>query len=995
MEGAGLDVRVLGPLEVLHDGAPVPLPAGRARELLLRFVVAGSTSLSVERVAADLWPESGHRTPTSTVRTYVARLRQALPDDVIVTRVGGYALDLSRLELDAERFEAEVRAAKQLLDEAPDRAAEQLRTAVARWRGRAFEDVADRQWAAATAAQLEEARLDALELEAEARLAAGGQAVTVASQLAELTRIHPLRERLWLHRMVALYRCGRQADALACYQQVRQLLGDELGIEPGTELRELERAILLQDPTLDEPTPPHSDPVEAEPPAASPTSATTLTTTLIGRAEERREVRRLLHDARIVTLTGPGGVGKSRLARELLTDVAPDHAGGAVTVDLATVADASEVVAATASALGVVRRGRLSLLDLLVDALGDADVVVLLDNCEHVAAPVADIATRLAAAPRLRLLVTSREPLGIRGEVVHPVDPLGVPDPTAGLHEILASEAVQLFEQRARVVARDFAVDEHNATTVARICRRLDGLPFAIELAAARMRVLTPVDIELRLDERFGLLTTDARADARHETLHEAIGWSYGLLRERERLAFRRLSLFLGAFDIRGATAVIDVGRDDEVIDLVAGLIDRSLLVVEHRREHVRYRMLETVRAFGREQLEVEGDLVSARNRHADHLMTLVTQAGELLHGPHELQGHALLEQIQPDLRAAFEWSMVAGRWTEAARIVASIPWERVGRMLQWELTTLARRLVAEEPPLPRHLAARVHATAAVGFWLSGDADTAHETGRRALDLAEQTDDETYVETALAVAWVQWESGDIEGASALYLPLADPSLGDRVADDVAAYCLGGMVMGMTEHGVAGASHDARVFSRRLVDAAIDLAERSGCPASLAMAHLARAYFLLDPDPAAAQAELERVAAVEGLALPTWALHARSHRARFRAAAGDDDGLVAELADILRSALYSVDDMHLRLIGGFVGGALTVAGQGDRAPSLRPLAVEAFTGPTEDGWRREVAALLDAPSARPPTPSLSGLDLEHAVRRAVDDLAGVTGPGRPG
>ncbi len=984
---------MLGPVEVIVDDHPVRVPSGRVRELLLRLAVAGAGSVPVDSLVSELWPESAHRTTTSAVRTYVARLRQVLPGDVVVTRVGGYGLDRAQVVVDAEQFDADLRTARGILALDPGQAATLLEAALGRWRGRALDDVADRDWATPIAARLEEARVDALELLAEAQLAAGGDPAGIAARLGELTRAHPLRERLWRHRILALYRSGRQADALACYQEVRDLLLDELGIEPGAELRDLERAVLVQDPRLDEgttPTPPVTAPDDAL--RLAPETVDGLTTTLVGRDPEREEVRHRLARGAVVTLTGAGGVGKSRLAREVVGDLAADgHV--AVWVDLASVDGGDALVEAVAAALGVVQRGGRDLVELLVDALADTATVLVLDNGEHLAADVSDLLDAVTpTAPRARVLVTSRVALGARSEVVVPLAPLGLPapeddrDPAA----VAAAEAVQLFEARARVVAPSFAVGPDNAATVARICRQLDGLPFAIELAAARMRVLTPWDIEARLDERFALLT--GAREGRHETLREAVAWSYELLDEDERRSFRRLAVFAGPFDVPGAAAAVDAMRDDEIIDVLASLIDRSLLAVESHGAHVRYRMLETVRAFGREQLEAAGELVATRNRHAQYLTRVAVHAGELLHGPREAVGHALLDTLRDDLRAAVEWCLVAGRWSAAARVVTAVPWERVGRWVQWEVTSWAARLVEEAPVLDVRLDARVHGVASVGHWLAGEPERALATGDHALVLAEQVDDDqTWVEVALAVAWVRWEAGDMERAAALYLPMADPSLGDRVTADVAAYCLAGMVMGMVESGLLGTSDDVAEHAHRLTDAAIELAGRSGCPAALALAHLSRAYSLLDADPTVAERSLAQAAAVPGLALPTWALHARAHLARFRAVAGETDGLPPELAAILHEALATVDELHLRMISGFVGGALVMAGQAELAPSLRPLTAEAFTVPGGERWRREVADRMGASTGRPTGPTLSGRALEQAVRTAIEDLSRVSQP----
>lgn len=653
--------------------------------------------------------------------------------------------------------------------------------------------------------------------------------------------------------------------------------------------------------------------------------------------------------------------------------------------------DVAEVVAA---ALGVVQRGSRDLVDHLVDALAGTTSLLVLDNCEHLVADVADVVDAiLARAPTVRVLATSREPLGARGELVRPLAPLEAPPQGATPDEIRATEAVRLFEARARVVAPRFVVDDEVAPVVARICRRLDGLPLAIELAAARVRMLAPADIELRLHERFTLLT--GGRTTRHETLREAIAWSHELLGDDDRRALRRLSVFVSTFDVPAAVAVVGADHDGTVIDVLASLIDRSLLVAETHGDHVRYRMLESVRAFGREQLEDHDELVTTRTRHASQLVQTAVHAGELLHGPREAEGHALLDELRPDLRAAVEWCVLAGRWTDAARVVAAIPWERVGRWVQVDVTSWAVRLLAEDPDLDPVLSARVHGVACVGHWLAGDVEAMRATGDRALALAEGLPDEVYVEVALAIAWSFWEAGEHERATALYLPLATPGLGQRVRHDIAAYCLAGMVMGMVEAGLLDASHDAVELAEELAGAALDLATSSGCPTALSLAHLAEAYRQLDSDPVAAEAALRHAAEVPGLALPSWALHARSHLARLHAEGRALPELASELGALLVEALAVVDELHLRHIAGFVGGALVMAGHADLAPTLRPLTVDAFTVDGGERWRRAVRERLGEAVAPAATTPLGGRELEHAIRTAIDDLRTVSEVGAPG
>ncbi|OXM72663.1 BTAD domain-containing putative transcriptional regulator [Amycolatopsis sp. KNN50.9b] len=667
---------VLGPLAVqAASGAAVAVPEAKVRALLADLLVHEGRPVSVARLADDLWGERLPGNPANTLQTKISQLRRTLERaepgarELVVRQPPGYALRVPEDAVDARRFRALVGRAKASRD--PASTAALLREALALWRGPALADFAEEPFAAGYAQRLEEERLAAVEELAEARLALGEHA-ELAGELGDLVAEHPLRERLRALQMRALYRSGRQSEALASYTDLRERLADELGLEPGPELGELQQAILRQDPALD------------PPPAAARSNLPVPLTDLIGRETAVREVRQVLERSRLVTLTGPGGVGKTRLALEIAAGLtAPD---GVWLVELAGLDEhgPARPAEAVAAVLGV-RDDAGDLTARLADAVRGRRLLLVLDNCEHLVEPVAALAARLlAAAPDLRILATSREPLGLTGETLWTVPPLGIPaaghaDPERPAAEVLPSvrefSAVRLFVARAAATAPGFALTEGNVHAVAAICRTLDGLPLALELAATRVRALGVHELLARLGDRFRLLATGARgAPARQRTLRAMIDWSWELLSTSERGVLRRLAVHAEGCGLEAAEEVCG-DEPGTVVDVLGRLVDRSLVVSEHGELGPRYRLLESVRAYSLERLIEADEAEPVRSRHARYYAALAERADPLLRGSGQCHWLERLDAEAANLRAALDTLVRQGAADAALRLVTSLAW--------------------------------------------------------------------------------------------------------------------------------------------------------------------------------------------------------------------------------------------------------------------------------------------------------------------------------
>ncbi|MGW1992126.1 BTAD domain-containing putative transcriptional regulator [Embleya sp. NPDC001921] len=656
---------VLGPLAVWGvDGEPVKVPEAGVRALLADLLTHEGRTVSVDRLVDDLWGDDPPGKPGNALQTRISVLRRTLGRDRVVHQAPGYRLLLDRTDvdgadLDAHRFAALVDRARTEND--PRARAATLAGALGLWRGPAYADFADEEFARPTAQRLEELRLVAVEEHASARLDTGEHAV-LAAELADLVARHPLRERLRAVYLRALYRAGRQSEALASYADLRERLADELGLDPGPDLVALHGAILRQD----ESPPPPATAVPASPAARTPADLPEAhlpvpLTPLIGREDAVADLGPLLERARLVTLTGSGGVGKTRLAVETAGRFAREAGAlvpdGVRLVELAgRDGEAADLAQVVCDVFGVRGDGPGAAdrppVARLVAALRDRRVLVVLDNCEHVVEAAAELADRLlAGAPGLRILATSREPLALAGESVFQVEPLR--------HD----HAVRLFTERAAASAPGFpAAPEPGGISalVAEVCLRLDGIPLALELAATRVRALGMAQLAARLDDRFRLPTSERRGTpARQQTLRAMIDWSWDLLRARERVVLRRLAAHRDGCTLEAAEVVCagEGVSPEEVVDLLTRLVEKSLVVVVYGTGGTppRYRLLESVAAYARERLAETEDVEAVRDRHLAYYLDLAERARPRLRDGGQREWLDRLDAESANLHAAID----------------------------------------------------------------------------------------------------------------------------------------------------------------------------------------------------------------------------------------------------------------------------------------------------------------------------------------------------
>jgi predicted ATPase/DNA-binding SARP family transcriptional activator len=644
-----MEFHVLGPLEVVHDGEPVMLGAGRQVLLLSCLLVHANEIVSRDLLIDALWGEQPTATAGNAVQVQVHALRKRLGQERIATEGPGYRLRVEPGELDLERFERLVAHGRsELASGEADAAARTLGEALALWRGPALADVVYEPFAQVEIARLEELRLAALEERIEAELALARHHDLVP-ELEALVSANPLRERLQRQLMLALYRSGRQPEALAVFQRARRTLRDELGLEPSPDLQTLQQAILRQDALL------RIEPPEVRARRHLPAPQTGL----IGRRHELDELGALVRGtgARLVTLTGAGGSGKTRIALQAAHELAEAFVDGVYFVDLAHLRDPGLVPSAIARALGIEERSDQSLTETLLASLGARRTLLLLDNFEVVDKAGPLLSELLAGAADLALLVTSRTPLRVSGEHEYRVRPLPVDD------------AVRLFAARARAVAPGFRRPSEEAEGVSEICQRLDCLPLAIELAAARTREYSPAELLELLPDALELASGGARdLPARQQTLRATIDWSYELLAPAERDVFARLAVFAGGCALPAAQAVCAARRT-----ALASLVARSLLYERPNGGGPRFIMLETVRDYALERLQDSGDADVVHSRHAEHYVALAEAAEPELTGPGQRAWLELLEEEHDNLRAAISWSHAAGAVELELRLLAAL----------------------------------------------------------------------------------------------------------------------------------------------------------------------------------------------------------------------------------------------------------------------------------------------------------------------------------
>jgi predicted ATPase/DNA-binding SARP family transcriptional activator len=672
-----VEFRILGPLEVVDDhGRPLPLGGAKQRALLAVLLLHAGEVVSAERLVDELWGEDPPRSARSVLQVYVANLRKVLEPGrarraaggILRTRPPGYLVAVGPGDLDVGRFERLAEQGRAALAAGnTEEAGGLLRGALELWRGPALADVGLEASGQAEIAGLEERRLAALEDRFEADLAGELEAVIAA---------HPLRERLHGQLALALYRSGRQGEALEAYRRMQETLAEELGIDPSRPLQELQRAILAQDPDLDwlPATAAASQPAAGTTdPGRRPSTLPVAPTPLIGQERALVEVTALIREGgtRLVTLTGVGGVGKTRLALQAAAELDSAFADGVWFVPLASVADPLLVLPTLAQTLGVRETGRQSLDQRLHQDLGEQELLVVLDNFEHLLAAAPAVTGLLAGCPNLRVLATSRAALRVSGEQVYEVPPLAVPDldgldaaDPAHQDGLLAFDAVALFVARARAVRPDFTLTPANVAAVATVCARLDGLPLALELAAARVRLLSAQDLQARLQRRLELLTGGPRdLPARQQTLRATLNWSHDLLDPVEQGLLARLAVFAGGCTLAAAEAVCSTDRDREwsVLDGLTGLIANSLL---RRDDH-------------------HGDDGDAEGAEPAHFLALAEQAWPELWGADQERWFARLDSEHDNLQAALAWAQARPDPELLARLAGALGpyWEARGQV--------------------------------------------------------------------------------------------------------------------------------------------------------------------------------------------------------------------------------------------------------------------------------------------------------------------------
>ena len=720
--------RVLGALAVEGgDGAPIEIGAPKRRALLAALLLEGGRPVSAERLIDQLWADEPPPAALESLHAHLSRLRRDLGNGAVQTTSAGYVLDAAPESIDARVFEDQVQAGRRRIAQgAWSEASRLLDEALGLWRGPALADV-DAPFAARAASRLEDLRQGALEDRIDADLALGRHAEALP-ELEALTTESPLRERPWGQLMLALYRSGRQADALAAYRRVRRTLRDELGIDPSAPLQELEVRILQQDPTLAAAAP-------RQPTVRLPVPLTPI----LGRSDLLERATTQLRDGRLVSLIGPGGVGKTRLSIAVGEAMVPRQAGGVVFVDLSSVRDANHVV----SRIGELTGGG----EQPGNVIGDAAMLLILDNFEQVLEAAPPVVRLMEGCRNLRVLVTSRAPLHVRGESIIDVPPLSIAD------------ASRLFVERAQAAMASAILDPG---LVEEIARRLDGLPLALELAAARTRLFATAEVRDRLADRLALLVGGMRdAPHRHQTLRDTIAWSYELLPPTSRGVFRSLSVLAGDFTLEAARAIGETDADG-----IGELLNQSLL----RRVGDRFAMLDSIHAFAADEAERHGETNAARDRHLAHYVDQ-SDDDRMPREPGETNAQAWSRFVQNErvnLTHAFEWAMERGDDKAAWGLFHTLGMYFVRAGAIEEGSALAERALGVARRLGPQAELSALAIASEFPRFSGQLRVGLELKRAALELARRAGDPLQLATTLDdTACILAELGEFDEAERL------------------------------------------------------------------------------------------------------------------------------------------------------------------------------------------------------------------------------------
>jgi predicted ATPase/DNA-binding SARP family transcriptional activator len=922
-------IGLLGPLELrTDDGSPVELPGVRLRTLLARLAIAAEHPVTADALIDAVWADTPPAGAANALQSLVSRLRRFLRAPArLEVMAAGYRL--TGVTVDIGEFERLVAARDQ-----DDGAAGRYAEALALWRGVALADVPT--VAPGLAAQLEERRLTTAENLAELRLDAAELAVLVAT--------HPTRERTRALHMRALVAAGRPADALASYAELRRHLAESLGVDPSPALRDLHAAILRGEPGRSESevrrqTPPRAD--------RRPGNVRAALTSFVGREAELARLDRAVADGRLVTVVGPGGAGKTRLVAEFARrHRCPD---GVWLVELAGLVEAGEVPAAILSTLGRREGGLLTAdgpdlgeaapgpIERVVTALRERDLVLVLDNCEHLLDACAAVAEAvLGGCPGVRILVTTREPLGLTGEALCPLGPLPVPPTTVDAETALANPAVRLFVDRARAGRPDFAVTADNVADVAEVCRRLDGLPLAIELACARLRTLPLAEVAARLGDRFRLLTGGSRtALPRHQTLQAVIGWSWDLFSTAEQRLATRLAVFSG-----GATvaAVEAVGGDSTVdaIVLLGALVEKSFVQLEEQPDGTaRYAMLDSVRAFAVGRLAEAGDADRVRDAHARHFLGEAEAVEPTLRTGAQLTGLARLEREYDNLTAALRWAVDSGDAATAVRLVSALGWYwllRGGRSEPLAWLDEALDLPGADEKVPAATLVVAHAYRAVHRFSRRDLDGARESGSRSHELTSAAPPDHPIAVFVDAIMRCPETG----ISSVLNGLAEL---DR-HDDPWVRAAGTLIRG---HAAESAGDATTAIGRYRAARAAFTAVGDRWGRMMALNALTNGLSLDGDHAAAIDALTEAAALALAVGAEDDAVWSRGRRGVERLRAGEADAAAADLADAHADAVARRSPVLLALIESGLADAARHRGDLDAARAWAGAALERVAG----------------------------------------------------
>ncbi len=1027
--GSVHDIRIsmLGTLLIEVDGAIVTLSSPSQRVLIERLAIAEGNRASVDALADAIWGEDLPKDPANAVRYHIWQLRQAIGiPEVIETVPGGYRLAVAPGAIDLERFTAGMRSA--LASSNPEATIDLLDEAMSLWRGEALVDVIEREFAQTEIRRLTEMRRTALAVRARA-LVEAGRSTEAIPELEGLLEADPYDEASWSALMTALYQEGRQSDALRAYQRARKILGDDLGLEPSPELARLEERVLLHDSSL-------------APEAHTPTNLPTALTSFVGRSQEIERIADLLESRRLVSIVGTGGAGKTRLAIEAARQTLDRFSGGVWIADLTSVREGDDLFEAVGSRIGVplTDQDRTSTSEVL-SYLHRRAFLLILDNCEQIleAASIAAI-TILERCSQGRIVVTSRSALHVPGEVVFPIPVLQVPADGDSWEDTIATSAGDLLIQRATDAGAHVVPSPANAVIVAHLCRVLEGVPLAIELAAAKSRTV-PLDVLAeQLDDTLSAYGEQRGTSDRHRTMDAMIAWSYDLLSPGEQALFRSLGVFVGGFTIDAAIRVCPTPHlsSSEVAGSIDALVEHS--IVESSPDTGRYRLLEPLRLFALARLREADELDRLTKVHARAFSSIVSSAANEAHGPAHDMIRAGFRADASNIRAALEHLESTGETERMCEMVAALTafWvaeNRFDEQMRWgeacapfvddidpDDAALISCLVAHSRVLSRdaeggseHMAAAItYARASGNDLVYADVISMFLSRNDALSFGEffrPSDDVTLAEETVAI---YEEHGDTHGLVDALVSLSNAKLwafsgeADAVAIAVRARRLAedidypdGVIWAMVREIAAmgnnnsGAPRDA-AYLEALMDELLIVAPRATSPRSACEALITYAgYVFAQGNTDAAIESIEHSAAMADEAGQLYsAVLAYTTLALFLADAGRLGSIEALLVALDRAADRSVDRQTVWVVET-AASFLAHAGEGELAARLIGAAEHQRSGgrnemPPWDAERYEVTKATVRSATGPAYSDLvregTGWNMGVAVQEAVRALS---------